>query len=118
MITIQSGAFGSAPLIVMGEAAASDPAPSTRPRSCVAEQNGEQQKQQERLKQHLIELDKELEAESIRHEKERVQMLSRIAQLEEQLAVDRNGAAAESTEDLRDQLEHASTELDRLLEAS
>lgn len=43
-------------------------------------------KQLERLKLHLIELDKELEEESMRHEQERTQLMSRIQELEEAAA--------------------------------
>lgn len=47
---------------------------------------GDDTKQVERLKLHLLELDKELEEESIRHEKERSQLMSKIKELEEKLA--------------------------------
>lgn len=51
----------------------------------------ESAKQVERLRQHLIELDQEMEAESIRHELERNQMLTKINELEEALTRKNNG---------------------------
>lgn len=42
-------------------------------------------KQVEKLRVHLLELDKELEAESCRHELERTKFLGRIQELEEML---------------------------------
>lgn len=49
-------------------------------------ENEDSAKQAARLRQHLIELDQEMEAESIRHERERSQMMTKIKELEEALA--------------------------------
>jgi phosphomevalonate kinase len=59
------------------------------------------------LRQHLIEIDQEMEAESIRHERERIQMLTRISELEVALTVKINGGVAvdRSAELVRQELE-------------
>lgn len=59
-------------------------------------ENEDLTKQVERLRQHLIELDQEMEAESIRHERERSQMMTKITELEE--ALDGNGDRAQGLE--------------------
>lgn len=73
-------------------------------------------KQVERLRQHLIELDQEMEAESIRHERERTLMMAKIKELEEALVAKDSGGEIDEgqNEELKKQVIGYQLQLDNM----
>lgn len=67
------------------------------------------------LTAHMIELDQELEAESIRHERERSQLIAKISELEEEVSSYReSNFSAEEIKDLKNK--NAKLEVDLEME--